>query len=232
MLYILLIFIILLLLFFLICCTFGFNINFGKYSFRLDTFFKKGTPKLDDRFGVWFVTGRQGSNKSYYATYLVSRQSPKLCKCIYTNVKSLNIPGFNIKYFDRISELYYNIDEYCIFLIDEVSRKYNKNSKTDDQFYAWLNQSRKRKRIVILITQEWRELPMWIRRPAKYMFTSKSVPILSAFGIYKCIIGDAENLTFNKDESEYECPTLKLVYYKRLRKYADMYDTFEAINTL
>lgn len=72
---------------------------------------------------------------------------------------------------------------------------------------------------------------MWLRRPAKYMFTSKKT-LLSMFNIYKCIIGDAENLTFNKDEGEYECPTLSIVYYKRLKKYADMYDTFEAINSL
>ena len=198
---------------------------------ELSTFVKKGLPRIDDRYGVYFVTGRQGSGKSYYAVKLVLAQDKKTCSKIYTNVKSLNIPGYNIIYFDNIKDLYFNTDEYCIFLIDEISRKYDKSSKTDTQFYAWLNQSRKRKRIVIMITQEWRELPMWIRRPAKIMITTKR-NILSNFGIYTTIVGDAENLVFNKDEGEYECPTIKRIIYKRNEKIASMYDTFEAINNL
>lgn len=199
---------------------------------EFNSFFKKGLPKIDDRYGVYFVCGRQGSGKSYYAVKLVLAQDKNTCARVYTNVKSLKLPyGYEIVYFDNIKDLYFNTDEYCIFLIDEISRKYDKTSKTDTQFYAWLNQSRKRKRIVIMITQEWRELPMWIRRPAKIMITTKK-NILSNFGIYTTIIGDAENLVFNKDEGEYECPTIKKIIYKRNQKIANMYDTFEAINNL
>ena len=202
-----------------------------KTRIEFNTFFKKGLPRIDDRFGVYFVTGRQGSGKSYYAVKLLLAQDMGTCASVYTNVKSLKIPGYNINYFDNISELYYNTEDYCIFLIDEISRRYDKSSRTDTQFYAWLNQSRKRKRIVSLITQEWRELPMWIRRPAKVMISTRKT-ILSNFGIYLTTIGDAENLVFNKDEGEYECPTIKKIIYKRNKKIADMYDTFEAINTL
>lgn len=199
---------------------------------RFNTFFKRGLPKIDDRFGIYFVTGRQGSGKNYYATMLLLQQDKRLCNKVYTNVHSLKIPGYNINYFDKLSDLYYNTEEYCIFLIDEISRKYDKNSKTDTQFYAWLNQSRKRKRIVILITQEWRELPMWIRRPAKYMISTKKTRLLNVFGIYTSIIGDAENLTFNKDEGEYECPPIMKIIYKRNKSIANLYDTFEAVNDL
>lgn len=202
-----------------------------KNKIELNTLLKKGLPKVDDRFGVYFCTGRQGSGKSYYAVKLVLAQDKRLLNKVYTNVKSLNIPNYDIVYFDKITELYQNTDEYCIFLIDEVSRKYDKNSRTDTQFYAWLNQSRKRKRIVILITQEWKELPMWIRRPAKYMI-STSKTIFSKWGIYKSCIGDAENMIFNKDEGEYECPPIMYIWYKRNKYIANMYDTFEAINTL
>lgn len=199
---------------------------------RFNTFFKRGLPKIDDRFGIYFVTGRQGSGKNYYATMLLLQQDKRLCNKVYTNVHSLKIPGYNINYFDKLSDLYYNTEEYCIFLIDEISRKYDKNSKTDTQFYAWLNQSRKRKRIVILITQEWRELPMWIRRPAKYMISTKKTRLLNVFGIYTSVIGDAENLTFNKDEGEYECPPIMKIVYKRNKAIANLYDTFEAVNDL
>ncbi len=206
--------------------------KFFNTDIRFNTFFKRGLPKIDDRFGIYFVTGRQGSGKNYYATMLLLQQDKKLCNKVYTNVHSLKIPGYNINYFNKLSDLYYNTEEYCIFLIDEISRKYDKNSKTDTQFYAWLNQSRKRKRIVILITQEWRELPMWIRRPAKYMISTKKTRLLNVFGIYTSVIGDAENLTFNKDEGEYECPPIMKIIYKRNKAVANLYDTFEAVNDL
>ena len=33
-----------------------------KYDIRLNTFIKRGLPSIDDRFGVYFVTGKQGSD--------------------------------------------------------------------------------------------------------------------------------------------------------------------------
>ena len=95
-----------------------------------------------------------------------------------------------------------------------------------------MNQCRKMKRILILITQEWRELPMWLRRPAKFMIQTKPTRILNLFGIFTSCVGDAENMVFDKDEGEYNCPPLKYVIYKRNKVIADMYDTFEPINQL
>lgn len=203
-----------------------------KYDIRLKTIFKKGLSKIDDRHGVYFVTGRQGSGKNYYSLLLLLQQNPKKVNKIYTNIHSLNIPKYNIEYFTKITEIYDNIEEDCIFLIDEVSKKWDRTSRTDTQFYAWLNQSRKRKRIVILITQEWRELPMWIRRPAKYMISTKPTKLLNRFGFYTSCVGDAENMVFDKDEGEYICPPIKFIIYRRNKVIADLYDTFEPINSL
>lgn len=203
-----------------------------KYDIRLNTIFKKGLPRIDDRFGVYFITGRQGSGKTYYSIMLLQQQNPKKINKVYTNLKTLKIEGMNIEYFENIKDLYFNTEEHCIFLIDEISRKYDRNSRTDTQFYAWLNQSRKMKRIVILITQEWRELPMWIRRPAKYMISTKKTLLLNRFGFFTSVVGDAENMVFNKEEGEYECPPIKYIIYRRNKRVADLYDTFEAINTL
>lgn len=204
------------------------------YDIRFSTFFKKGLKKIDDRFGVYFVTGRQGSGKTYYAIYLALQQVnfDTSLATIYTNIHSLKIPGAKITYFNTIDEIYYNTDEHCIFIVDEVSRKWDKNSKTDKQFYAFMNQCRKMRRILILITQEWRELPMWLRRPAKFMISTKPTKLLNWFGIFTSIVGDAENMVFDKDEGEYNCPPLKYIVYKRNKKIADMYDTFEPINIL
>ena len=203
-----------------------------KRQIEFNTLFKKGLKRIDDRFGVYFVTGRQGSGKSYYGVKLLLKQNQSMINKIYTNMFSLKVPNIDIVYFNKISDITQNVDEYCIFLVDEIARKYNRNSRTDDQFYAWLNQSRKRKRIVILITQEWRELPMWIRRPAKFMITTRPTVILNKLGIYTTCVGDAENMVYDKDEGEYNCPPIKYIYYKRCKIIADMYDTFEAVNEL
>lgn len=204
------------------------KIPFTHTEVDLRSIFTKRTPKIDDHFGVYFITGRQGSGKTYYACKFASEVDLKSIT-IKTNIHSLKLPHVD---FTHIDELYTDTDEHCLYLIDEVSRKYDKNSRTDTQFYAWLNQSRKRKRVVVLITQEWRELPMWIRRPAKIMMSTKPTKILNMFGFYTITWGDAENMVFNKDEGEYECPPIKRVLHKRNRKIADLYDTFEPINSL
>lgn len=209
----------------------------GKTEIMTKTLFKKGLPRIDDRYGCYFITGRQGTGKSYYAVVLTLKQvspiSNKKVK-VKTNIKSLKLPEnlYEIEYFTDIRNLYADIEEYCIFIIDEISRKYDKNSKTDTQFYAWLNQSRKRHRIVIMITQEWKELPMWLRRPAKFMFNTRPTRFLCVFGLYTTFVGDAENMYLDKETNEWECPIIKRIIYKRNKEIADMYDTFEAINTL
>ena len=206
----------------------------GKYDIRLDTLVKEGLEIIDDRFGVYFVTGRQGTGKTYYAIYLAMLQvkfNAELAK-IKTNIKSLNIPGAKIEYFEKVEEIYFDTEERCIFILDEVARKWSKNSKTDTQFYAFLNQCRKMKRICIMITQEWKELPMWIRRPAKFMITTKKVPVLNLFGLCVSIVGDAENMILDPVEMEWVCPPIQYIVYKRTKEIASYYDTFEAINML
>ena len=204
-----------------------------KYDIKFDTFKYKKVKYIDDRFGVYLISGKQGTNKTYYATYLVTLQSKFKVNKIKTNIHSLNIPGYEIEYFTKIDEVYFDTEENCIFVIDEVSRKYKKNTPCDTHFYAWLNQCRKRNRIAILITQEYLELPLWLRRPCKYNLSSVEIPLLTRFfGLYCCIVGDGYNLTFNKDTSEYECPTIQKNIYKRNQFIASMYDTFEPINDL
>lgn len=193
----------------------------------------KKAKVIDDRFGVYLITGKQGSNKTYYACQLAYNQDKNRVFYIKTNIHSLLIPGYDIHYFTKIDEIYKDTDENVIYIIDEVSRKYKKNSICDTQFYAWLNQCRKRSRVCILITQEYKELPMWLRRPAKYMLNSYSIPILTKFfNIFALNVGDGYNLTYDKDEGEYTCPTLKTILYKRNRFICSMYDTFEPINEL
>lgn len=204
-----------------------------KYDFKIDTFFKKRCITFEDAFGIYLITGKQGTNKSWYAVFLTNNQDKKNTNYIKTNIKSLKIPNCKIEYFTKIDEIIYDTDERVIYIIDEVSRKWKKDSPCDKQFYAWLNQSRKRKRIVIMITQEYLELPLWIRRPCRFMLTNKRIPLLTdLLGLYQCVVGDGYNLVYNKDEGIYECPTILRIIYKRTLEIGQMYDTFEPIGDL
>lgn len=199
----------------------------SKFKIYWSTFFKEGVPNIEDGWGCYFISGFQGSGKSYFATFLTTKLDPSYK--IYTNIKSLVIPKRDINYFTKIEDITTNTEENCIFVVDEISVRYPKESKTDREFYLWLQQSRKRGRIVILITQEWKEVPMWLRRPVRFLFTTRKLPL---FPIFITTMGDGINTTFNKDTMEWECPTLCSFIYKRNKYITNMYDTFEPIMEL
>lgn len=198
-----------------------------KYDIRFSTFFQPGVKEVEDSWGVYMVTGFQGSGKTYFATYLLSTMQNNYK--IITNIRSLRIPKKEIEYFSKIEEITSNIEENTVFVIDEISKKYTKNSIQDKPFYSWLQQSRKRGRIVILITQECKEVPMWLRRPVRYMYHTRKLGFLP---IYLTSIGDGLNTTYNVETNEWECPVLQYIVYKRIKKVANMYDTFEPVETL
>lgn len=200
------------------------------YKIKWSTLNKKPPKKIDDKWFNAVICGPQGTGKSYLAVYLATLQNKKRCKYIKTNIHSLKLEGYEIRYFDKIQEIYKDTDSNCIYIIDEISRKFDKSCRTDTQFYAWLMQSRKRCRIVYLLTQEFKELPMWLRRPLKRSYSTK--PFLFFKNIFITTIGDAENMVLDKDTLEWTCPPIRFLIYKRNKCITDLYDTFEPINQL
>lgn len=144
---------------------------------------------------------------------------------IYTNIKSYKSLKNNIKYFDKIEDITDNVEDNCIFLIDEVSKRYTKDSKQDLKFYSWLQQSRKHKRYVYLITQEYIQVPIWLRGIANKVYTTSKVPFLP---IFKTSLG----VPILNENYEWDINTLYVIYYKRTKKISSLYDTFESINNL
>lgn len=198
-----------------------------KYDIRFNTFLKRGIKEVENPWGVYMITGFQGSGKTYFATFLLKTMLNN--NEIYTNIKSLQIPLKKINYFQTLDEIWNNTEANRIFVIDEISKKYTKNSPQDKMFYSWLQQSRKRGRIVILITQEWKEVPMWLRRPVRFMYHTRKLGFLPLF---LTTMGDALNTEFNTETNEWECPVIKYIIYKRNKTIAQMYDTYEPIDTL
>lgn len=182
-------------------------------------------PKvIKDNFGISLITGYQGSGKSYLSIYILYKYLEKDRK-VYTNIKSLKIPDREIVYFEKIDDIVDNIEMDRIFIIDEISKKYTKDCKQDKLFYSWLQQSRKRRRTVMLITQEYLQVPIWLRGVARFVYTTTKLPVLPLFITYKGYAVLNENMEWTVEPEE-------TYIYKRNKYICNFYDTMEPINTL
>lgn len=190
----------------------------------IKSMFKKKPKDIKDNFGISLITGYQGSGKSYLSIYIVYKYiDPE--REIYTNIKSLKIPNRTIHYFEKIDEIVDNVEMDRIFIIDEISKKYTKDCKQDKLFYSWLQQSRKRRRTVMLITQEYLQVPVWLRGVARFVYTTTKLPILPIFVTYK-------GYAVLNEEMEWTVEPEERYIYKRNKYICQFYDTMEPINTL
>lgn len=192
---------------------------------RIDykSFFKRKPKKVSDDFLVCLITGYQGSGKSYFAIY--HNENTDIDKTIYTNIQSYKSKKHKVVYFNKIEEIYNNNDTHCIFIIDELSKKYTKDSKQDKQFYSWLQQSRKHNRYVYLITQEYLQVPTWLRGVADKVYTTSKLP----FNLCKTSLGFP---VLDKETMEWGINTIGFVIYKRTKSITDLYNTFEFVDEL
>ena len=193
-----------------------------KFDIRTKSFFQRGIKNIKDDFFIGLITGYQGSGKTYMGVQLASENKRDK---IITNIKTLNIPNKKIHYFTRLEEIYNIDDNNCLFLIDEVSKRFTKESKQDRAFYSWLQQSRKHNRYVYLITQEYLQVPTWLRGVANKVYTTKKF-------IFSLFITSLGVPVLNDETKEWETENFLYIIYKRTKRVASMYDTFELTNTL
>ena len=196
-----------------------------KIKIDFKSFLRKGLKNVSDDFLVALINGYQGSGKSYFAIYNLETNF-KSKRTIYTNIKSYKSNIHNVIYFTYIEELYNNHEYNCIFVIDELSKKYTKDSKIDKPFYSWLQQSRKHHRYVYLITQEYLQVPNWLRGVANLSYTTRKIPFTP---IMITTLGEP---ILDKDTCEWGLHELSLRIYKRNKSIAKLYDTYELINEL
>ena len=196
-----------------------------KIKIDFKSFFKKGIKNIPDDFTVALINGCQGSGKSFYAIYQAEVIYKKPIR-IYTNIKSYKSKKNDVIYFTHIEELYNNHDTYCMFIIDELSKKFTKDSKIDKPFYSWLQQSRKHHRYVYMITQEYLQVPNWLRGVANLSYTTKKIPLTP---LMITTLGIPE---LDKDSCEWGLNELAIRIYKRNKYISNMYDTYELINEL
>lgn len=193
------------------------------YNVDFKSFIQKKMPKVDDDFSIQLITGYQGSGKSYFGVYEIERLFKN--RLVKTNIKSFKSRNNRVETFTKIEEIYNDNDDNVVYLIDELSKKYTKNSPQDLKFYSWLQQSRKHKRHVFLITQEYIQVPTWLRGIANIVFVTEKVRFLPLFKTVK-------GIPYLTEEMEWSIQPISTIIYKRTYYVATMYNTFESINNL
>lgn len=193
------------------------------YKIDFKSIFKKGIKPIKEDFGIFLICGYQGSGKGYYSTYnLIRNHQHKNCK---TNVHSLKTSTNKIEYFNKIEDIYNDTQTNYVYIIDELSKKFPKNAPLDRQFYSWLQQSRKKSRYVYLITQEYINVPQWLRGVANMVYVTSKVKFLPLFITYlgKPVLND---------DMEWTIEIKDAIVYKRTLDVAKSYDTLEGIDSL
>ncbi len=195
-----------------------------KISVDVSSMFQKGIKNTKDDFLVALINGYQGSGKSYYGIYNLERNFKG--RVVYTNIMSYKSESLEVRYFKKLSDIYDNHDIGVVFLIDELSKKFTKDSKIDKAFYSWLQQSRKHRRYVYMITQEYLQVPNWLRGVANLSYTTRKIPLTPI------MITSLGKPILSEDTKEWVLEELSIIIYKRTKYIGSLYDTYELINTL
>lgn len=188
------------------------------------SFFKKGVKQKVEPFGCFLICGYMGTGKTYFAVKFANDFKNKYH--IKTNIHSLNIPGANITYFENLTEIYNDNEEYCLYIIDELGKKYTKEVKQDKEFYNFLQMSRKTKRICLLIHQEYYLVPFWLRGVCDELFCTHKIRFTPFFCTYRGVA------KLDEDTKEWNVDFNYRYIYKRTKLISSYYDTFETVVTL
>lgn len=224
----------------------------NKIFIRLDTFFRKGFSKHDDKYGVYCFCGKQGDGKTYSLVDMLSdtgKHKIKIC-----NIKSLcelsnnycygidNIPMFLKNHedffvyetdFNKIQDYIESVDDTSKYIIvfDEIFTLIEKGKLSRDCL-SFLSQMRKRGLYLYTTCQEWLELNVTFRRYVRYQIVCKMINIkILNFAICVNKINNAYEMKWDNLENEYICPIIRTNIKKCSKQIADSYDTFEVIKT-
>lgn len=203
-----------------------YRLKLFKFYFDSSLLFR-GLTRPEEQFGVYCFSGHQGYGKTYAAVRWLRGWFLDSDFKIYANLKSLK--NVNYEYYSSIDDIIQNRERNTFIIMDEIfryiqvgSRNYRQNV---DKLAKWLRQSRKLNRIVIFTAQQWLDLPIEIRRVCRRSIVLKP----TIFGIRMAVWGDAENMTYNTDIGEYECPLIHVEFFKIRPEVAESYDTLEVI---
>lgn len=228
---------VLLILFF--CCLFLllYFIFVNKIHIDFKSFFRKGFKKIDNAFGLFCYTGKQGKGKTYSCIKFLIEQKIENNYTILTNVKSFDIFDDTL-YFKTIDEIisyctnFKENDKNVIIFFDEIFTILEKNTKINKNILSFLSQLRKRRIIFVTTAQEWAEINITFRRYVRFQIDCNmfSMPFIKTAFIFNSI-NDGDGIHWDNDLQEFVAPRISANFSKGNENIIKSYDTFETIST-
>ena len=209
----------------------------SKIHIDFKTFFKKGFKKLDNAFGLYCYTGKQGKGKTYSAIKFLIEQKLDHDYIILTNVKSFNAFEDTI-YFQDINDLIDKAIELTqqnkkiIIFFDEIFTILEKKTPIQKKILSFISQLRKRQIVLVTTAQEWSEINITFRRYVRYQISCNmfSIPIVHTAFIFNSI-NDGDLIYWDNDQQEFIAPRISANFSKGNLSIIKSYDTFETIHT-
>lgn len=226
--------ILLALIFFVIC----YIVN-NKIFIEFATFIKKGFRKVNNKFGLYLYTGKQGTGKTYSAVKFIDKLSDKEDIYLITNIKSFSENFSGSKYSPDIFSIIKIVEllekngnkKQVVIFFDEIFTVCEKSGSLTPQILSFLSQLRKRNIIFVSTAQEWSEINITFRRYCRYQISCNmvAIPIINR-AIVINRINDGDGIVWNNELQEFIAPLLQTNISKGLKKIIDMYDTYETIS--
>lgn len=208
-----------------------------KIRIKFKSFLKKGFKPSRGKFGLYCYHGKQGKGKTYsLVEYLIDNKDIK----VYSNIRNISnvddityYTGFKglIEIKEALDSGELKTDKQIVIVFDEIFTELQRYSKLSIDVMDFLCQMRKRKIIFLTTAQEWSEIPIAFRKFCRYAISCNMIN-LGFTGILVKTFGDAENMKWNNDTQEHECPIIETTFSHCRLDIANSYDTMLRISSV
>lgn len=182
-------------------------------------------------FGIYCFDGKQGTGKTYAMTKFLRNEAKG--RRIYSN---MTFKGIEYTRINNLDELFALADqERVIIIYDEILNLLNDSRiprDIRDDLMAFMTQQRKVKNILMTSTQSWLRIPIEFRDFCRIQIKVRTIALGRFGGILIQEFRDADNMTYDKDISEYVAPRISLKISKYERKIMQSYNTYERVKKL
>lgn len=217
------------------CVFFAYIIN-NHIHVDFKSFFRKGFKKLDNKFGLFCYTGKQGKGKTYSAVNFCVKQKLANNYLILTNVKSF-VPTFeDTKYFESITEIinfvnsFKDNDKNVLIFFDEIFTVLEKGGNLSREVLSFISQLRKRKIIFVTTAQEWSEIQITFRRYVRFQISCNMIALpFTKNAIIINQVNDGDLIRWDNDLQDFVAPIIQTNIEKGKLSIIESYDTFETI---
>lgn len=207
-----------------------------KVKLKLKTFFEKGYKPYMDKFGCYVYVAPQGKGKTTaLVEYLFDHRDENIVFSNISNIKGIEYTTFNG--FKGIYEIIDNLDngklvvpknKQLVIVFDELFSELQRQTKIDEKLMDFLTQMRKRKIIFLTTCQLWREVPLTLRKIARYQIECKLFVIFNRAILVK-VFHNAEEIMWDEKEQDFVSPIIETIIEKGRKKIVDLYNTYERI---